>query len=489
MEKLKIIAEFFLKHSINLFYVGGAVRDEIMNLPVEDIDICVVGGYNAEQVHSFLETMRMAEYIDNITSVHGPFPIWIVEIDGEKMEFAMARTERKVGQSHQDFFTEVKDVTIEQDLKRRDLTINSIAKNVLTGEIIDPFNGMQHIISRTARPVSEAFKEDALRVYRAARFIARFELKPTLALEVYSGSLRGYYISNERVGIELMKMFKTAEKPSLFFKFLKDIGWLQYHFKELHDCIGVPQSPIHHPEGCAYTHTMHCLDNVPVGDWFMRATMLCHDLGKATETVLKNEHHELNWADIKNSMTLADRIDISAFKITSAGHEEASVPLTRTMLQRIKFTDHKTIRKIACLVKLHMIRRMIEHGNYDKIVRRTLRELMQHGIDYENLVRVTMYDLNGRPPKPLFSYEGLYKDLHVDYAKQLIENGEMTPIVNGLTLAGIGMVEGKEMGEVINKALELQDRGTLKKDNWYNTLKGTFPQLFKKLEKSNENGI
>jgi tRNA nucleotidyltransferase (CCA-adding enzyme) len=464
VEKLKQIASWLEKRGIQLYIVGGAVRDEIMGNPVEDVDICVVGGITAEIVQTYLEAFK-PEVIDNVTSVHGDFPIWIVEIDGEKYEFAMARKERKTGQSHQEFSTEVRDVTIEEDLMRRDFTMNAIAKNLITGEIIDPYDGQYDIHHKILRPVSAAFTEDPLRVIRAARFMSRFEFHAAPSLIMYSKMMNKDEIkdgiSEERVGIELMKTMKTASKPSYFFEFLKEVGWLNPWFKEVADLIGVPQSPKHHPEGDVWVHTMKTID-VP-NDWFFRTVMLCHDLGKATHTII----HGVNWRDWNWRDLLTPD-----YKISSAGHEEAGVELTRNMLQRIHFTDHATIRKIACLVELHMTRGVISEKNYDKICRRTLRRLMKYDLDWMSLVKVTQYDLCGREPRRCPELHEVMADMYTSHIVQLKNNREMIPIVDGEKLLALGLKEGPEMGRIIKHALELQDRGTLKKDNWLKVLKG-----------------
>jgi tRNA nucleotidyltransferase (CCA-adding enzyme) len=479
MQKLKKIASWLIKLGIDMYQVGGSVRDEIMELPIEDIDICLVGGVSAAEIGHYLDMLAFApnNIIDKVTSVHGDFPIWIVEIDGEKYEFAMARKERKVGQSHQDFLTEVAHVTIEEDLYRRDLTINAIAKNILTDEIVDPYLGVEDIKRRIAKPVSQAFREDPLRVIRAARFIARFNLLVSSSLLEICEFLKPEGISAERVGIELMKMLKTAEKPSKFFYFLKEVNWLNPWFKELYDCIGVPQSPKHHPEGDVYTHTMYCLDAVPQGDWFMRAVMLCHDLGKAIKTTIDGASWEISEIQSlfhKNPMN-------REWKIISAGHEEAGVEITRNMLQRISFAGHNTIRKIACLVELHMLRGHLIGRNYDKMLRRTLRKLRHHKLRYIDLVMTTFYDLSGRPPKPVVSIGELYTSMYVSYADELNKSGEMEPIVTGEELLVLGVKEGPEMGKIIKHALELQDRGTLKKHNWKAIMKGAGYQSLKNI--------
>lgn len=478
MEKLKIIAEWFQKHGITLYIVGGACRDELMGLPIEDVDVCIVGGETAKDVENRLNECIFLAMVDDYTSVHGSFPIWIVEIDGVKYEFAMARKERLVGQTRQEFECEVNNVTIEEDLERRDLTINAIAKNIVTGELVDPFEGAFDIKHKILTPTSEAFKEDALRVYRAARFAAIYpDFTVTFKLKLYAKHCDYMQVSNERVGIELMKMFKKAKKPSRFFKFLRDICWLKYHFKEVYDLIGVPQSPIHHPEGDCYTHTMHCIN--AANGWFYRAVMLCHDLGKATTTTINGFPIS---SGLINDDTLKGNLLSGELKVKAIGHEKAGVPLTKSLLQRISFCSHKEIQKIACLVELHMLRGSINDKNYDKMVRRTLRKLMRYGLTWESIFHVTYYDLSGRPPRPVPSATVLTKELYWNHANELVRNGEMEPIVTGDELVNMGMEPGPEMGKIIKHALELQDRGTLRKDNWIKVLASAGYQFFRNIK-------
>lgn len=421
---------------IDSYYVGGCVRDKLMGIPIDDVDICLVNVTNAGVVTEILE-----KFCDKIVSDAGSrFPVWIGIIGNYKIDYALARRENLVGSSRKDFEIEIENVSIEDDLRRRDLTVNAIAINVLSNDYIDPFGGISDLNKRIAREVSEAFAEDTLRVLRAARFISRFQLNATTSLIELCRRLTPTDISNERVGMELMKTLKTSSKPSSFFQFLRHVGWLKYYFGELEDCIGVPQDPKHHPEGCVFTHTMHCLDYAQ--DWFTRAVMLCHDLGKAHTTTMRIEDK----------------------KIQSIGHELAGVELTKTMLKRIHFASHDTINQIACLVELHMVR--TKDSKHEKVVRRTLRKLMHYQISYSKLVEVCKCDIGGRPPLPKFT-----PDIGQDLAEELLEKDEMKPIVTGEDLLSLGL-KGPDIGNVLKTALELQDRGTLRKDNWKRVLKG-----------------
>jgi tRNA nucleotidyltransferase (CCA-adding enzyme) len=280
------------------------------------------------------------------------------------------------------------------------------------------------------------------------------------------------------VGAELMKTLKYAKKPSLFFRFLGQVGWLPVFFPELHACIGVPQSPNHHPEGDVFAHTMHCID--APSDWFTRVVMLCHDLGKVETTEITGDvtGKTVRWEASDYWTDDAWKIN-NTYKISSAGHEEAGVPLAKAMLERIVFGSKELRGQIALLVELHMIRAVISNDNYVKMVRRTLRRLMQAGLTYEDLVKVVHADLCGRPPLPKPLIQKVRGELFVGYASELEDSEEMRPIVTGdmlIELLGedpenVSKEAGIQIGKMKAKALELQDRGTLNKDNWQERLK------------------
>lgn len=207
----------------------------------------------------------------------------------------MARTEIKTGVGHKEFkITTNKNITIEQDLARRDITINSMAQDVLTGELIDPFNGKQDIENRIIRATTEHFLEDPLRVYRGARFATtlNFEVdKDTLKM---MNSLKSelYTLSEERVFIEFSKAL-SSKKPSIFFQILRDANVLEVHFKEIYDLIGALQPPEHHPEGDSFNHTMLVVDKAAelTDDLEIRFSALVHDLGKGLTPKEEYPHH------------------------------------------------------------------------------------------------------------------------------------------------------------------------------------------------------
>lgn len=256
------------------YVVGGAVRDELLGLAVKDHDHVVVG--------STVQAMLDAGY----TSVGKDFPVFLHPRTHE--EYALARTERKTAKGYKGFLVHASpEVTLEEDLARRDLTINAIAKDE-DGRLIDPFNGQADIKSKTLRHVSDAFAEDPVRILRAARFAARFSdftvAPETMALMrqmVEAGEVDA--LVPERVWQELSKGL-MEDKPSRMFEVLRACGALQKILPELDRLWGVPQPPQHHPEVDTGVHVMMVIDYAAKQKFSLpvRFAAMTHDLGKGT---------------------------------------------------------------------------------------------------------------------------------------------------------------------------------------------------------------
>jgi tRNA nucleotidyltransferase (CCA-adding enzyme) len=251
--------------------VGGAVRDRLLGRGVEDTDWVVVGG-TPEQMEAL-----------GFKAVGSDFPVFIHPDTGE--DYALARTERKSGRGYKGFtFNSSPDITLEEDLRRRDLTINAMAEDE-HGGVVDPFGGRQDLERRVLRHVSEAFAEDPLRVLRVARFAARFGFSvapETLNLmRALSASGELADLAPERVWTETERAL-AADHPRLFFDVLRSCGALERVFPELHALFGVPQPPEHHPEIDSGLHTMMVLEQACrlSRDPAIRFAALTHDLGK-----------------------------------------------------------------------------------------------------------------------------------------------------------------------------------------------------------------
>ena len=291
--------------NLETYLVGGAVRDELLGLPVQDRDWVVVGATP--------ELMTQQGYLP----VGRDFPVFLHP--QTKEEYALARTERKSGRGYKGF-TVFADpaVTLEEDLRRRDLTINALAKGP-AGEIIDPYGGRRDLTDKVLRHVSEAFAEDPLRVLRVARFAARFadfavapETLALMARMTAAGEL-GELVP-ERVWQELARGLMEA-RPSRMFEVLRACGALAVILPELDRLFGVPQPPEYHPEKDTGVHVMLVVDwaarqghALPV-----RFAALAHDLGKgATPSELWPRHHDHEAAGVVLVQALAERLRLPA---------------------------------------------------------------------------------------------------------------------------------------------------------------------------------
>ncbi|MFS1429452.1 multifunctional CCA addition/repair protein [Vibrio splendidus] len=269
---------------MKIYLVGGAVRDELLGIEPKDRDFVVIGSTHEEMIALGYECQGKA------------FPVY----RKNKEEYALARKEVKISEGSRGFeFDTSESISLESDLFRRDLTINAIAQDMETGELTDPYNGMEDIKNRVLRHVSGAFSEDPLRVLRAARFAARYGvLGFTVAEEtlrvmrdvVESGELET--ISKERIWQEIESALGT-QSPHIFFQVLREIGALAIIMPEVDALFGIPQVEEHHPEICTGIHVMMALErSVNITDCKVaRFGVLVHDLGKAlTEPELLPRH-------------------------------------------------------------------------------------------------------------------------------------------------------------------------------------------------------
>lgn len=287
---------------MQIYLVGGAVRDELLGFAVKDKDYVVVG--------STPEEMVAAGY----KPVGKDFPVFLHPQTRD--EYALARTERKTAKGYKGFIVHASpEVTLQEDLARRDLTINAIAK-ADDDQLIDPFNGLSDIQSKTLRHVSNAFAEDPVRILRAARFSARLvefniatETTSLMRNMVDAGEVDA--LVAERVWQEIAKGL-MEKKPSRMFEVLRECGALQKILPELNALWGVPQKPQHHPEIDTGVHVMMVIDYAAQKNYSLavRFAALMHDLGKGTTPKEMLPSH--------------------------IGHEERSVNLLKAICQRLR---------------------------------------------------------------------------------------------------------------------------------------------------------
>lgn len=290
---------------MDIYLVGGAVRDKLLDLPIRDKDWVVVG--------SNARVMKENGYLQ----VGNGFPVFLHP--ETKQEYALARSEKKVGTGYLGFdFDTSESVTLEQDLLRRDLTINAIAESA-DGKIIDPFNGRQDMQDRLLRHVSPAFAEDPLRVLRVAKFAARFAAlgfqiaEQTLELMadiVNSGELDE--LVRERVWQEIEQSMATAA-PDVFIKVLRDCGALKAVLPEVDRLFGVPQPVKYHPEVDTGIHILLSLQQAAIlsEDPVVRYATLVHDVGKGVTDKKKwPSHHAHETLGLKLQADISKRLHV-----------------------------------------------------------------------------------------------------------------------------------------------------------------------------------
>ena len=354
---------------MKVYRVGGSVRDELLGLPVKDHDYVVVGSDPEEMVRL------------GFRPVGKDFPVFLHP--QTKQEYALARTERKTGRGYKGFTVYAeREVTLEQDLARRDLTINAIAR-AEDGTLIDPFHGADDLRLGILRHVGEAFVEDPVRILRVARFAARFafEIAPeTLALMrrmVAEGEVD--HLVAERAWQEIARGL-MEQRPSLMFEALRACGALARILPELDALFGVPQPLQHHPEGDAGLHTLLVIDYAASRRFALpvRFAALTHDLGKGTTPRNELPRH--------------------------IGHEERSIELIRGISERLRVPVD--CRDLALLSARY-------HGQIHRA--QTLRagtivQLLEHADAlrrperFEQLLQACASDFHGRPGFEALAY-------------------------------------------------------------------------------------
>lgn len=317
-----------IKTPFHVYLVGGAVRDQLLNLPVKDRDWVIVGATP--------QTLIDLGY----QQVGKDFPVFLHP--QSKEEYALARTERKSGQGYTGFICDFSaDIPLEQDLIRRDLTINAMAQD-LQGNLYDPYHGADDLRQRILRHVSPAFVEDPLRVLRVARFAARyhhlgFTIAPETLQLMQTLTLQGelQHLTAERVWAETEKAL-NEKNPEIYFETLRQVGALAVLFPELDALYGVPNPAKYHPEIDSFVHTMMVLqqatllsEQVDCHKSAVRFAAICHDLGKARTPKSNWPHHH--------------------------GHEKLGIVPTRNLCKRLKVPSYyQQLAELTCEYHTHI---------------------------------------------------------------------------------------------------------------------------------------
>ncbi len=407
---------------MGIFVVGGAVRDALMGLPVNDRDWVVVG--------STPEAMSAQGFVP----VGKDFPVFLHPQSRE--EYALARTERKTARGYKGFSVQADpEVTLEEDLARRDLTVNAMAvpealahagPSAWADQIVDPYGGQRDLQHKVLRHVTEAFAEDPVRILRVARFAARFadfsvagETMAWMRQMVEHGEAD--HLVPERVWQELAKGL-MSDKPSRMFELLRECGALQVLLPELDRLWGVPQRPEYHPEVDTGVHMMLVMDmaarlNMPLA---VRVACLMHDLGKGN--------------------TPADVLP------RHIGHEGRSVKLLQKVCERLRVpTDCKELAEVVAR----------EHGNIHRSAELGPEALMRllercdairQPERFERVLQACECDARGRLGFEAVAYPQAERLLKAQHAALSVETA---PIAQAAAAQGL---KGAQIGEQISKA-------------------------------------
>ncbi|WP_455542082.1 CCA tRNA nucleotidyltransferase [Intestinibacter sp.] len=412
------------------FLVGGYVRDEILGIETKDIDI-EVHGIEVDTLVNILES------IGDVQKIGASFGVF--NLKGYDIDIAMPRKEKSSGNGHKDFEIYVDSfIGYKEAAIRRDFTMNSLMKDVLTGEVIDSFGGIEDLKNKNIKHINDvSFCEDSLRVFRAAQFASRFEFfvdKETIKL---CSTMDVSSLAFERVFEELKKALLKAEKPSIFFTTLRDMNQLSFWFKEIEDLIGIKQSQIHHPEGDVFTHSMMVLDEAAKlrsqaeNKLAFMLAALCHDFGKTITTKVRKG------------------------KLTAYGHELESVNIAKAFLSRL--TNKISLKKeVLNLVKLHMKPNQM----YNSSKKKSMMKLWDDAIHPADLILLAKADSLGRGIKKDYTeIENTLRASLKDYKKLMQE-----PEVSGKDLISLGLKPGVQFSEYIKLGHKLHLSGLNKEE-------------------------
>lgn len=412
--------------------VGGWVRDRLRGQPSKDLDVEIFG-LSLEQTEDVLSGFG------DVIAVGRAFGVFrLKDLD---VDFSLPRTDSKVGRGHRGFSVAVEpNLTFAEAARRRDLTINSMGVDVLTDELLDPFNGSADLEAGRLRATDSAhFSEDPLRGLRAAQFAARLDMEPDEELLTLCRALDLSEISGERVFEEFRKLLLKGERPSRGLSLLRD-GHLIRYFPELAALIGVEQEPEWHPEGDVWVHTLMVVDEAArlrrdeEDDLALMFGALCHDFGKPATT----------------------RRERGA--IRSPAHDVEGVEPTQTFLERMRAPGRLT-RQVSALVRHHLDPALfVRNGATDKAYRRLARKLESAGISFELLLAVATADHFGRTTPEALARQFPAGETFLTRAHALVEPGQASEdVVKGRHLIARGLRPGPEFAQMLARCRDVQD--------------------------------
>jgi tRNA nucleotidyltransferase (CCA-adding enzyme) len=420
--------------------VGGGVRDWLLGLAPKDFDV-EVGGVDFETLQRTLTPFGATDVVGRSFGV--------IKVrsraTGEEYDFSLPRRESKTGAGHRGFAVapdpELSDA---EAAARRDFTVNALACDPFTGEIIDPHGGRADLAARVLRHTSDAFVEDPLRVLRGMQLAARFDFSLAPETAALCRSIAATYteLPLERVWGEWEKWAAKSVRPSRGLTVLEETGWLR-HFPEIAALRGTPQEPEWHPEGDVFTHTQCCLDAlVALPEWIasdpprrrlLMFAVLAHDFAKPATTRREEKRGAMRW--------------------TSPGHEAAGGPIAIAFLRRIG-----ALRELDAPVSALVINHLAHHHGQaefsDTSVRRLARRLAPATI--AELAAVMRADSNGRPPLTSPETHARIDRLEARARALLFENLAPKPILQGRHLLALGRAPSPDFSRILHAAFEAQ---------------------------------
>lgn len=415
-----------------VYYVGGLVRDELLGIESKDVDV---------EVYGISPTA-----LRDVLSAHGQLiekgaSFGVLGLSHSDIDVAMPRRERRTGAKHRDFDVSVDPyLSVEEASMRRDFTINAMLRDVLSGELVDPWNGQADLRARVIRRVSPAsFPEDALRVFRAAQFAARLEAEIEPETMALCREIDVTELARERVFDEMAKALLKARKPSVFFRVLSEMDHLKEFFPELRDCIGVEQNPVYHPEGDVFEHTMLVVDcaaalrgraKQPLA--FMISALM-HDFGKCVAT-----HRQENG------------------RIVAHGHEVLGLGRVQSQMERL--TSNVSLTKyVLNQTELHMRPNQLAQCRSKK---KKTRQLFDMSVCPEDLILLSRADASGKLDEPYHEEnERFLLERLNDYRDVLAR-----PMVTGKDLLEAGFAPGETFKTLLERARLLHFSGVERKN-------------------------
>lgn len=420
--------------------VGGGVRDWLLGLIPQDFDV-EVGGADFESLHRVLAPFGSTDVIGRSFGV--------IKVrsraSGAEYDFSLPRRESKTGAGHRGFAVRPDPKLSDAEAAaRRDFTLNAIALDPFTGELIDPWGGRRDLEARVLRHTGPAFAEDPLRVLRAFQLAARFNFNLAPETAALGRSIASDFaeLPIERIWGEWDKWATKSTRPSRGLSVLEETGWLR-HFPEIAALRGTPQEQEWHPEGDVFTHTQHCVDALAAGtEWqageasrrrLLSFAVLAHDFGKPATTVRAEKRGALRW--------------------TSPGHEAAGGPLATGFLRRIG-APLELDAPVSALVVNHLAHHHGQAKFSDSAVRRLARRLAPARID--DLAAVMRADADGRPPLPSDEIHSRIDELLAKAHALQLADAAPKPIVLGRHLLQLGLQPGPEFKRITAAAFEAQ---------------------------------